>query len=133
MDYSERDIFERLHKSCLLQIELPKQYPWIFELNKLTAQSAEIRNQIDNKKKEKHSTCFPDLFDDIDESNFSPGLDIGMCKQFIYWSNSGFTNEILEDIRNSQYSSFHYQAVITKLDEYFAELKKILYIPKNQL
>ena len=35
MDFTEKDIFERLRQSYLLQIELLKQYPWIFEFNKI--------------------------------------------------------------------------------------------------
>jgi len=39
MDYSIKDIFERLRTSYLLQIELMKQYPWIIDFNKLSAKN----------------------------------------------------------------------------------------------
>ena len=35
MNYEERDIFDKLHQSYVLQIALIQKYPWITELNKL--------------------------------------------------------------------------------------------------
>ncbi|MNP59402.1 hypothetical protein D3C76_1543950 [compost metagenome] len=47
--------------------------------------------------------------------------------QFILWSNVGFTNQILDDIRNSRASNLDYEHIVATLDEYFDELRKVLY------
>ena len=37
MNFKVRDIFERLRQSYLIQLELLKKHPWIFEYNKISA------------------------------------------------------------------------------------------------
>ncbi|MDR3593509.1 TetR/AcrR family transcriptional regulator [Clostridium sp.] len=134
MDFSEKDIFARLRQSYLLQIDLIKQYPWIFEFNKLSivTNSDEINKALEKRADKKHSSCDHQIFDMIDVSKFRVGLNIDKCKQFIFWSNIGFTNQILDDIRNSQTSNLDYKHIITTLDEYFDELRKIFYTSSNE-
>jgi len=59
-------------------------------------------------------------------------LDIEKCKQFILWVNVGFTNEILEDIRDSDSQAINYELVIEKLDGYFDELRKVYYTSSKE-
>ena len=133
MDFNERDIFARLQQSYLLQLKLTEKYPWILEFNKLSrdTNSEEINKKLQDKRKQEHTDCYPKLFDDIDESLFRKGLEINACKQFIFWSNVGFTDEILEEIRNNASPHIDREAVISKLDHYFAELRKIFYASDN--
>lgn len=133
MDFNERDIFARLQQSYLLQLKLTEKYPWILEFNKLSrdTNSEEINKKLQDKRKQEHADCYPKLFDDIDESLFGKGLEINACKQFIFWSNVGFTDEILEEFRNNALPHIDREAVISKLDHYFAELRKIFYASDN--
>ena len=134
VDFSEREIFARLRQSYLLQIELLKRYPWIFEFNKLSAatDSAEVNKALEKRAGKKQEACSREIFDMIDVSRFRPGLDIEKCKQFILWSNIGFTNQILDEIRNEQASEPDYKLILTTLDGYFDELRKIFYTSSNE-
>jgi len=134
MDFTEKDLFDRLRQSYLLQIGLIKQYPWIFEFNKLSimTKSVEVNKALEDRADKKQSSCERQIFDMIDVSKFRAGLDIAKCKQFILWANIGFTNQILEDIRNSEASNPDYERIISTLDEYFDELKKVFYTPSNE-
>ena len=134
IDFTVRDIFNRLRQSYLLQIELLKQYPWIFEFNKLStaSNSDEVNKELEKRAIKKQFSCCTHIFDIIDESKFRAGLDIEKCKQFILWANVGFTNEILDDIRNSEYSALNYELIAGKLDGYFEELRKIFYEPGRE-
>ncbi len=128
MNFDERDIFERLRQSYLLQWELLQKHPWIFEFNQLsTTKSDEINKEMDERRKGKQLLCYENMFDSIDESSFREGLDIERCKQLIFWANVGFTNEILEEIRNSNKNELDYNMIIAKLDGYLNELRKIFY------
>ncbi len=129
MNFNEKDIFERLRQSYLLQLEMLQKHPWIFEFNKITAltKSDEINKDLEVRLKEKQSLCYETMFDKIDESKFREGLDTERCKQFIYWANIGFTDQILKDIRNSGINELDYDKIIEKLDGYFIELRKIFY------
>lgn len=129
MNYAEKDIFRRLHQSYLLQIRLSEKYPWIFEFNKLsrTTNCTEVNVEIENRKRTEHLSCFPQLFDEIDTTRFRKGLDIEKCKKFIYWSNIGFTTQLLDEIRNTKNGTFDQDIIVKKLDGYFDELRKIFY------
>lgn len=128
MDYSIKDIFERLRTSYLLQIELIKRYPRIFDLNKLSSKtrSDEINKALESRESTKKTY---EIFDMIDISKFREDLDTEKCKQFILWANIGFTNQILDDIRNSKDQNPDYDHIIATLDDYFAELRKVFYAP----
>ncbi len=106
------------------RIELIKRYPWIFEFNKISivTNSDEVNKELEERCRKKQSSCSTEIFDMIDESKFRAGLDIEKCKQFIFWGNVGFTNEILDDIRNSEASNLDYERIVSTLDEYFDEL-----------
>lgn len=129
MNFKERDIFERLRQSYLLQLELLQKHPWIFEFNKISAvtKSDEINKELEERKKGKQSLCYATMYDLIDESKFREGLDVERCKQLIFWANVGFTNQILEYIRNSEENELDYDKIIAQLDGYFNELRKIFY------
>lgn len=129
MNFDEKDIFERLRQSYLLQLELLQKHPWIFEFNKISTitKSAEINKELDERTRGKQSLCYETMFDLIDESKFREGLDVERCKQLIFWANIGFTNQILEDIRNSGKNELDYDMIIAQLDGFFNELRKIFY------
>jgi AcrR family transcriptional regulator len=134
LDFTERDIFNRLRQSYLFQIELIKQYPWILEFRKLSTmtKSDDVNKALEERAKKEHSPCVDQLFDRIDSSKFREGLDIEKCKQFILWANIGFMNQIIEDFKNTGYSNMDYEHIITILDGYFDELRKIYYTSNSE-
>jgi AcrR family transcriptional regulator len=132
MNFKENDIFERLRQSYLLQLELMQKHPWIFDFNKVSAitKSDEINKELEERLKGKQSLCYEVMFDSIDKLKFREGLDIEKCKQLIFWANIGFTNQMLEDIRNAEINELDYDRITAKLDGYLNELRKIFYKQK---
>ena len=127
MNFNVKDVFERLRQSYFLQLELVKKYPWIFELNKLSSASNPdvIKKELEKRAAENLSSC--NIFGMIDESKFRAELDIKKCKQFILWSNIGFTNQILEEARDVGFDNLDYDSIVVKIDDNLQELKKIFY------
>src|SRR5699024_5890781 len=119
----------KLRQSYLLQIELLQKYPWIFEFIKISGavKSKEINKELEGRANEKLTYCQETMFANVDESKFREGLDVEKSKQFILWGNVGFTNQILEDIRNTESSDLDYDTILAQLDDYLNELKKIFY------
>jgi len=127
MNFNVKDVFERLRQSYFLQLELVRKHPWIFELNKLSSTSNPdvIKKELEKRATEKLSSC--NIFGMIDESKFRAELDIKKCKQFILWSNIGFTNQILEEARDVGFDNLDYDSIVVKIDDNLQELKKIFY------
>lgn len=127
MNYDEKDIFDRLRQSYVLQIALLEKYPWITEFSKLSriTNSNEINMELEKRKM--LTSCYPKLFDEIDETKFRKGLDIELCKQFILWANIGFTNQILDKIRSAETNIINSDILLKELDKYFDELRKVFY------
>ena len=131
MDFGERDIFRRLRQSYFLQIKMSEKYPWILDLNKLSrpTKSAEVNEALKRRVHEGNTRCYPQLFDNIDETKFRRGLNVEKCKQLIYWANVGFADQLLERIRQQENPAPESAAVISELDEYLAELRNVFYGP----
>jgi AcrR family transcriptional regulator len=129
INYDETDIFNRLRQSYALQIKLLKKYPWILDFSKLSSvtSSNEINNELTKRHSIQNTTCYPSIFELISEARFRANLDIEKCKQIIYWSNVGFTNQILETIRNTEHSSIDYIKISKLLNEYINDLESIFY------
>ena len=129
INFNEKDLLERLRQSYILQLELLHRYPWILEFSKITAgeKSAEVREELEEILKGTQPVCYETMFDTIDASRFREGLDIEWCKRFIYWTNVGFTNQVLENIRNSEISGLDYDRIVEELDNYLDELRKSFY------
>lgn len=129
INYEETDIFNRLRQSYALQIELTKKYPRILDFNNLSSatSSIEINKELKKRKDEQNTTCYPSIFYSIDESKFRKDLDIEKSKQIIFWSNIGFTTQVLEDIRNTEHSNVDYIKISRLLNEYINELEKTFY------
>lgn len=129
MNFNEKDIFKRLRQSYVLQIELLQQHPWIFDFIKMTdiTDSDEINKKLEEKMDEKLARCHEEMFDIVDETKFRKGLNLERCKQVIFWTNVGFTNQILEDIRHSKISELNYDKILGDLDGYLHELEVIFY------
>ena len=134
MNYDEPDMFDRLRQSYQLQMEMLGTYPWILELQKLSqpTNSIEMNNELEKRIEKGHGDCYPELFDGIDETKFRTGLNVDTCKQFIFWSNIGFTNQLLDDIQSGIYDKLDNTAIMKKLDSYFDELRKIFYKSSNE-
>lgn len=129
MDFSEKDIFKRLHQSYQLQIHLLQQYPYIFKLNELSGatKSDAVNQALQTREKTKPTSCGMALFDGMDDSRFRAGLDIVKCKQFIAWVNIGFTNQILAEINHCATEMCDYERITMTITDYLDELRKIFY------
>jgi len=129
INFNEKDLLERLRQSYILQLELLHRYPWILEFTRITVdeKSDEIRKELDEILKGTKIICYETMFGTIDASRFREGMDIERCKRLIFWTNVGFTNQILKDIRNSEISELDYERIVEELDGYLNELRKSFY------
>ncbi|WP_086348088.1 TetR/AcrR family transcriptional regulator [Candidatus Enterococcus clewellii] len=129
MDFSEKDLFKRLRQSYVLQIELRKTYPWIFEFNEQSevTKSEAVNEKLEEKAKDEKLLCYDTLFQSIDESKFREGITLKRYKELIFWGNIGFTEQLLLKIRGTDRDSIDYGEVIEEIDTYFDDLSSVYY------
>lgn len=129
LNWQEKDIFNRLLHSYMLQIDLMKRNPWILDFTnvKIKTTSEMINQKVADLAKRQHSSCEKDLFEGIDETKFRTGLKVDRCKQLILWGNISFTNEILEELKNTNPEQIDYQDITDKLTQYLEDLKSVFY------
>lgn len=133
IDFSQKDIFDRLRQSYLLQMELIKRHPSILNFSKLSSvtQSEELDKELAKRAHKKHFSCNDQLFDTLDDSKFRKELDLEKCKQFIFWANVGFTNQLLEAVRETVPDAINGELILKKIDAYLDELRKVFYSSSN--
>ncbi|EOH93844.1 TetR/AcrR family transcriptional regulator [Enterococcus pallens] len=132
LDFSQGDIFVRLQQSYLLQLKLIKQYPWILDFNKL---SAETKSEAINQRVaagKKQAACRQQLFANLDTTNFRKELDLEKALQFILWTNEGFTNQIVEKIKTSNRTDIDEAGLLAVLEDYLEELRKLFYVAADE-
>lgn len=127
--YDERDIFDRLYQVYILQMKLLKQYPWIFELNKLSAltKCEELNKEIKLRNETSETKCYPMIFESFDTTKFRTEIDIEKSKQIIYWSFTGFAHQMLDRIRNSTYEQLDTWKIEEALIDLCTQLKLLFY------
>lgn len=129
MDLQEKDLFKRLLQSYSLQIELMKRNPWIFDFTNLSlaTKSETINQKLAEMAAQEQLVCAEELFRSIDSAKFRTGLNVERCKQLILWGNIGFTNEILEELKHTDYEQIDYQAISDRLSQYLEDLQMVFY------
>lgn len=129
VDFSNVDFFERLRQSYLIQLNMLNNYPGIIGFDKLSlsTKSEDINQEIEKILNNNHKECQEQLLEIIDTTKFREDLNVDRCKNIIMWSNIGLANQILENIKNSGNRPAEIESVISVVDEYFDELKKIFY------
>ncbi len=68
----------------------------------------------------------------MNESAFKKDLDIEKCKQMIYFANIGFTNQILNEIRNSQSDNIDIEHITKQISGHIDDLRKIFCTPNKK-
>ena len=106
-----------------------KQVPWSVELNKLCipTNSDFINTELNKRDSKKHRILDKKLIEIKDFSNFRNNLDFEKSKKIILWINIGFTNQILESIKKNVGENIDSSQIITQIDEYLVETKKLFY------
>lgn len=127
ISYEDTDLLGRLRQSFMLQTELLKMYPWIFEFHKLSdiTGSEEINEELKQRESRKQADCYPKIFEKADLSKFRNGLNAEKCKKIIFWSCIGFAGQMSEKLRNTEYSLLNYEELEKEIDDFFQDLREI--------
>lgn len=126
---NEKDILTRLRQIYLLKLEVYHKHPWLFDFAKVAVytESAQVKEEMENRKKDSISIGYEKLFENIDESKFKEGVDVRRAKNIIFWAIGGFGNEILEQVKKLELDQLDYDGILSEFDAYLEVLKECFY------
>lgn len=127
VNYEEHELIDRLHHSFLLQLELLKEYPWIFEFQKLSTDISSSIPELQQRYTKRVEDCFPNLLTATTTTKFKPEFNGEELKQIVIYACSGFSDQIIEKIQRLVYSKLDDIAIKKEINDFFFQLKYIFY------
>lgn len=81
VDFSEKDLIDRLKKAILAKLEVAKRHPEIFDFIQQSYfdEASPLKEQLDNLNVELVTESFARIYENIDTTKFRPGLDVQLA------------------------------------------------------
>lgn len=129
IDVMEKDILLRLQQMAMLKFELIKKHPEMFDfvLAAFFEESDDVKQVLDQKKKDILASGYAKLFADFDVSKFREGIDIKKAIDVIIWTLEGLSKQGQEKLKIQSFQTFDYEQVIADMDGYLEVLKNSFY------
>ncbi|MEK4876354.1 TetR/AcrR family transcriptional regulator [Bacillus sp. FSL W8-0102] len=129
IDWNEKDLFMRWRECTVLEFELMKKYPDIFNFFIAASQeeSDEVKKELEQRNNEILVSSYQKLFTDIDTSKFKQGLDINRAIKIIMWTMEGLSNEQQKKMKQFSLKHFDMDEILSEMDHYLNLLKESFY------
>ncbi|MFX3623239.1 MAG: TetR/AcrR family transcriptional regulator [Ectobacillus sp.] len=129
IDLSETDFFMRVRQSMLIKMELLYQYPDLFTFMESVymEDAAEVKADLDKRRKELTLVNMNKIFEGIDFSRFRDDIDVQKALKIIIWTFEQFGEEALHKAKLSSSHEVDYEKVFAEANEYFHILIKCFY------
>jgi TetR/AcrR family transcriptional regulator len=132
LDFSERDIFERLKSLMILKSKLMVRHPEVFDFMMSASMegSEEVKEALNSTNTQLMQASYGRLFENIDLTKFQEGMDIQRTINIIMWTLEGFSNQELEKAKRLNKGLHDFDGAFKEAEIYIEMLKKSFY--KNQ-
>jgi TetR/AcrR family transcriptional regulator len=132
LDFSERDIFERLKSLMILKSKLMVRHPEVFDFMMSASMEAseEVKEALNSTNTQLMHASYGRLFENIDLTKFQEGMDIQRTINIIMWTLEGFSNQELEKAKRLNKGLHDFDGAFKEAEVYIEMLKKSFY--KNQ-
>jgi TetR/AcrR family transcriptional regulator len=129
LDFSERDIFERMKTLMNLKSKLMARHPEVFDFMVAAAMESaeEVKELLNNANTELIHSSYSQLFENIDTTKFRDGVDIQRAINIIMWTLQGFSNQELEKAKALNKDLHDFDEAFTEAEVYIEMLKKAFY------
>lgn len=129
LDFSERDIFERLKNLMILKSRLMIKNPEVFDfmMSASMETSEEVRTELSSANTELMHSNYSRLFDNIDLSKFREATDIQRTINIIMWTLEGFSNQEMEKAKQLKKGIRDFEEAFKEAEVYIEMLKKSFY------
>jgi TetR/AcrR family transcriptional regulator len=132
LDFSERDIFERLKSLMILKNKLIIRHPEVFDfmMSASIEASEEVKEAMNSTNTELMQASYDRLFENIDLTKFQEGMDIQRTINIIMWTLEGFSNQEQEKAKKLHKGLHDFNDAFKEVEVYIDMLRKSFY--KNQ-
>ncbi|MDR4968451.1 MAG: TetR/AcrR family transcriptional regulator [Acholeplasmataceae bacterium] len=129
IDYSERDLFQRLENIGIQKIKIQSEYPYIFDFFKTLKQekSSIVKSTIQSKFTLVTNQGIEKIYHNIDYTKFRDDIDIDKAIEILNWAMFGFSERTLNEINTFKHVEQIGEKYLNKWHEYSEFLKKIFY------
>jgi len=129
IDLSEKDFFKRTREAVMIKMELLTTYPDIFKFMEeaLLEDSAEIKAELEKKKKEFIEINMEKFFEGVDYSKFREDVDLKIVLKIITFTLEKLSEEALFKAKLSPTHEFDYEKIRIEAEDYFDVLMKGFY------
>lgn len=129
LDFTERDIFERLKNLMKLKNRLIIRHPEVFNfMMKASLEEAEeVSSELNSTTTELMHTSYNRLFENIDLTKFREGTDIGKTFNIIMWTLEGFSNQEMEKAKMLNKGINDFDEAFKEVEIYIEMLKRSFY------
>ncbi|EIJ80194.1 TetR family transcriptional regulator [Bacillus methanolicus PB1] len=129
IDWNERDLLMRFREITVLEFELMKKYPDIFNffMAAYHEESADVKIELEKRNKEILVSSYQKLFTDIDTSKFKQGIDINRAINIIIWTMEGFSNEQQKKEKLRSVDQINMDEILSEINHYLNLLKTFFY------
>lgn len=133
LDFTERDIFERLKNLMILKSRLMARHPEIFDfmMSASMESSEDVKESLNNTTTEVMHDSYSRLFENIDLAKFREGTDIQRTINIIMWTLQGFSNQELEKAKRLNKGLDDFDEAFQEAEMYIDMMKKAFY--RNEL
>ncbi|MEH7442022.1 TetR/AcrR family transcriptional regulator [Bacillus sp. JJ1122] len=129
MDFSERDIFERLKNLMISKSRMMIKYPEVFDfmISASMETAEEVKNELASTNTDLMHASYARLFDNIDLGKFHDGTDIPRTINIIMWTLEGFSNQELKKTKQLNKGPHDFDEAFKEAEVYIEMLKKSFY------
>lgn len=129
IDFSERDLFQRLENIGIQKIKIQAEYPNIFDFFKTLKQekSSKVKSMIQSKFTLVTNQGIERIYHNIDYKKFRDDIDIKKAIEILNWAMFGFSERTLNEIDTFKHIEQIGEKYLDDWREYSQFLKKLFY------
>jgi hypothetical protein len=129
VDLSEPDFFKRVREAIHIKMEMLIQYPDIFKFMEeaFLEDAADIKQEMEKKKREMTDINLGKFFEGIDYSKFRPDVDLKIVLKIITFTFEKLSDETLYKAKLTPDHEINYEEIRAEAEQYFDVLIKCFY------
>lgn len=129
VDLSEPDFFKRVREAIHIKMEMLIQYPDIFKFMEeaFLEDAADIKQEMEKKKREMTDINLGKFFEGIDYSKFRTDVDLKIVLKIITFTFEKLSDETLYKAKLTPDHEINYEEIRAEAEQYFDVLIKCFY------